>query len=118
VYGGSIQSLRDQLVENLEWAKKEIENYKKSFIRLHVRDIATSLEKTKHFAKGTLKFCIDFHNDSEDASQEIESIYFYAGNNWKITQGDIACEQGESDNSEFKQLYLLRTPQAKIPRKS
>jgi len=69
-------------------------------------------------AKGTLNFRIDLYNDSEDTSQEIESIYFYAGNNWKIQQGDTACEQGESDIPEFKHLYFLRTPQAKIPRKS
>ena len=39
VYGGSIESLREQLVENLEWAKKEVENYRKSLIRLQIRDI-------------------------------------------------------------------------------
>jgi len=111
VYGGSIDSLREQLVENLEWAKKEIENYRKSLIRLQVRDIATVLDKSKHIAKGTLNFRIDLYNDSENTSQEIESIYFYAGNNWKINQG-------ESDIPEFKHLYFLRTPQAKIPRKS
>lgn len=118
VYGGSIQSLREQLEENFEWAKKEIENYRKSLIRLQVRDITTSLSKTKHIAKGTLTFRIDLYNDSEHASQEIESIYFYAGNNWQLKQGDIKCEQGESDIPEFKQLYFLRSPQAKIPRKS
>ena len=118
VYGGSIESLREQLVENLEWAKNEIENYRKSLIRLQVRDIATVLDKTKHIAKGTLNFRIDLYNDSEDTSQEIESIYFYSGKNWSIIQGDTKCEQGESDIPEFKHLYLLRTPQVKIPRKS
>lgn len=118
VYGGSIDSLREQLVENLEWAKKEIENYRKSLIRLQVRDIATILDKSKHIAKGTLNFRIDLYNDSESTSQEIESIYFYAGNNWAIKQADTPCEQGVSDIPEFKHLYLLRTPQAKIPRKS
>ncbi len=118
VYGGSIESLREQLVENLEWAKKEIENYRKSLIRLQVRDIGTVLDKSKHIAKGTLNFRIDLFNDSEDTSQEIESIYFYTGNNWNIKQGDSVCEQGESDILEFKQLYLLRIPQTKISRKS
>lgn len=118
VYGGSIDSLREQLIDNLEWAKKEIENYRKSLIRLQVRDIATVLDKSKHIARGTLNFRIDLYNDSESTSQEIESIYFYAGNNWTIKQGDATCEQGVSDIPEFKHLYLLRTPQAKIPRKS
>lgn len=118
VYGGSIESLREQLEENLKWAKKEILNYRKSLIRLQIRDIIATLDKTKYTAKGTLKFSIDLYNDSEDASQEIESIYFYAGNNWKIVQGDSDCEQGESDIPEFKYLYFLRPPQTKISRKS
>lgn len=118
VYGGSIKILSEQLTDNLKWAKKEIENYRKSLIRLQVRNIDTLLDKTKHIAKGTLNFRIDLYNDSEKTSQEIESIYFYAGNNWKITQNDTACEQGESDIADFKHLYFLRTPQAKIPRKA
>lgn len=118
VYSGSIESLRNQLAENLEWAKKEIENYRKSLIRLQIREIKTSLDKTKYRATGTLNFRVDLYNDSDNTSQEIESIYFYAGNDWTIKQGDVSCEQGESDIPDFKQLYLLSTPQAKIPRNS
>lgn len=118
VYGRSISQLKEKLSENLLWAKKEIDNYRKSLIRLELRDITTELEKTQYSARGVLNFRVDLFNDSDVASQEIESIYFYAGNNWKIEQDDSVCEQGKSDKSEFKHLYLLKMPQTKITRKS
>jgi len=118
VYHGSIELLNEKLTENLKWAKKEVENYRKSLIRLALKSISTQLEKNKYSAWGTLNFHFYLFNDSEDKSQELESIYLYAGNNWKIEQGDTVCERGESDISEFKQMYILKTPQAKISRKS
>ena len=118
VYGNSVNNLRQQLEKNLEWAKKEIENYRRNLIRVQLRDISASLNKAKYSAKGILNFRIDLFNDSGEATQEIESIYLYAGNEWDISQNDIDCEQGESDVSDFKYLYFLTPPQTKIPRKS
>lgn len=118
VYNGSIESLRTQLQENLEWAKAEILNYRKSLIRVEVRHILATLDKTKYSAEGMLNFSIDLYNDSEDSSQEIESLYFYSGHDWTIEQNGAICEQGQSDIQGFKYLYFLRPPQAKISRKS
>ena len=117
VYGNSINNLRKRLEENLEWAKKEIENYRKSLIRVQLKDISALLNKSQDSAEGVLDFRIDLFNDSEDITQEIESIYLYSMKKWDISQNDIDCEQGESDVSDFKYLYFLKPPQTKIPKK-
>lgn len=118
VYGTSIQNLREQLEENLKWAKNEVENYRKSKIRVELKEIDTDLSKTATSATGILKFRLDLYNDSEDLTQEIESIYLYSGKYWLITQNDRKCDEGESDIKEFNHLYFLNPSQAKIPRKS
>ena len=117
VYGNSITKLKDELSENLKWAKLEVENYRKSLIRVNTKHIVATLKKTPYFATGVLNFRIDLSNDSEKASEEIEALYFYSGNAWKISQNDINREQGDSDLSDFKYMYLLSPPQNKIPRK-
>jgi hypothetical protein len=118
VYGNSISYLKEKLVENLTWAKQEVENFRKSRIRIDTKYINGSLEKSKFYAVGILDFRIDLFNDSDSASDEIEALYFYAGNEWSISQNSVKCERGESDMEPYKYLYLLSPPRNKIAKKS
>jgi hypothetical protein len=118
VYGNSITKLKDELTENLKWAKIETENYRKSRIRINLKEINTTLKKNEYFATGILDFRIDLFNDSDTVSEEIEAIYFYTANDWKITQNNVNCEQSDSNRKDFKYLYLLSPPRNKIPKKS
>ncbi|MFC1633870.1 hypothetical protein ACFL5Z_03445 [Planctomycetota bacterium] len=118
VYRDSITTLREQLVENLIWAKTEVENYRKSLIRVSTKSISATLEKTQYYATGILDFRLDLFNDSDAASEEIEALYFYAGNSWHITQNGVNCAQGESDIADYKYMYLLSPPRNKIPKNS
>ena len=118
VYGNSIATLREQLIENLTWAKTEVENYRKSLIRVSTKSISAVLEKSQFYATGVLDFRIDLFNDSGAASEEIEALYFYAGNSWQITQNGLNCERGDSDLADYKYLYLLSPPRNKIPKNS
>ncbi len=118
IYGNSIATLKERLIENLAWAKQEVENYRKSRIKINTKNIDGTLEKSKFYAKGILDFRIDMFNDSDSASEEIEALYLYAGNEWSITQNNVNCERGESDMEPFKYLYLLTPPRNKIPKKS
>jgi hypothetical protein len=117
VYGSSIAKLKSELTENIKWAKAEIENYRKSLIRISTKDISATLEKSQVSANGILNFRIDLFNDSEKTSEEIEALYFYAGKEWKISQNGINCERGDSDRIDFKYMYLLSLSRNKIPKK-
>lgn len=118
VYGDSIVNLKAELIENLKWAKIEVENYRKSLIRVKTKSISATLKKSQYFAAGVVNFRIDLFNDSDTTSEEIEALYFYTKNDWKITQNDVNCERSESDVEGFKYLYLLSSPRNKIPKKS
>ncbi|HUV65979.1 MAG TPA: hypothetical protein VMW24_18940 [Sedimentisphaerales bacterium] len=118
VYGDSIVRLKNELIENLKWAKTEVENYRKSLIRMNTKDIHATLKKSQYYATAVLDFRIDLFNDSDTTSEEIEALYFYAKNDWKITQNDVNCERSDSDLKGFKYLYLLSLPRNKIPKKS
>lgn len=118
VYGNSIAKLKSELAENLEWAKLEVENYRKSLIRVSTKDISATLKKSQYYATGVLNFRIDLFNDSEKASEEIEALYLYTGKEWKISQNEINCEEGDSDLKGFKHMYLLSPPRNKIPKKN
>ena len=118
VYGDSIVRLKTELIENLKWAKIEVENYRKSLIRVNTKSITATLKKSQYFATGVVDFSIDLFNDSDTSSEEIETLYFYVQNDWKITQNDVNCERSDSDVEGFKYLYLLSLPRNKISKKS
>jgi hypothetical protein len=118
VYGDSIIKLKDELLENLEWAKIEVENYRKSLIRVKTKSISATLNKSQYQAAGVLNFRVDLFNDSDTTSEEIEALYFYTEKDWKITQNDVNCERSDSDIEGFKYLYLLSPLRNKIPKKS
>jgi hypothetical protein len=110
VYGSSIETLRSKLASDLEWAQSEIDNIRKSRIRVSASQITAELDKTKYVATAKVQFQIDLHNDSDVPSAEIEAIYFYTGNDWQIYQGDKKCSSTEADLSGFKHRHFLLSP--------
>lgn len=116
VYGQSIQSLREQLTKNIEWAKAEIDNVRKSRIRVNVSRISGDLACTKYHATAKINFEIDLHNDSEVPSAEIEAVYFYTARDWRVYQGNEKCSRTDSDLSGFKYRHFLTTPIKRLQR--
>lgn len=110
VYGNSLQVLRDSLKKDLLWAISELDNIRKSKIRVSIKNIFGDLERNRTFAKAKIKFQIDLHNDSNVPSAEIEAIYFYTGQRWTLYQGVNACSNTESDLPDFKNRHFLSTP--------
>lgn len=84
VYGESINGLRDNLTEELVWAKNEVENVKSSRIKVDLKEAFGNLEKTKYSARGNIDFKIDLLNESNTPSAEIEAIYFYSTKGWRL----------------------------------
>lgn len=107
---GSIQDLRTQLTPELRWAQDRIENVRRSRIRVAPKTISGHLERTKWSARAKISFRIDLHNDSNVPSAEIESVYFYAGQDWTVRQDDKACASTESDLPPYKHRHFLVSP--------
>ena len=110
VYGGSIQRLREQLTTELRWAQGRIDSVRRSRIRVHPKTISGHLEKAKWSATGKVSFLIDLHNDSDVPSAGIESMYFYAGQDWTVRQDDKICPSTESDIPSYKHRHFLVSP--------
>lgn len=116
VYGTSIQRLRDLLTSDLKWAKSEIENVRKSRIRITTKSISGDLDKSKWVANAKVSFELDLHNDSGIPSAEIESIYFYTGKDWSVFQDQFRCPSTDSDLPNYKHRHFLTSPIKRLPR--
>ena len=93
VHGNSIKTLRERLIEELTWAKGEIENIQKSRIVVKLLKPSGDLEKTKFHAEAKIQFSIDMQNVSQRPSAEIEAVYFYSTKGWLCRRmGEIALQ--------------------------
>ena len=110
VYGGSIQYLRETLTNDLQWTLSQIESVSRSRIRISSKSISGDLELTKFTATANITFLIDLHNDSEIPSAEIDTIYFYTGNEWAVYQDGSICPSTDSDVPAYKHRYFLTPP--------
>lgn len=118
VYGNSIQILRDQLSQNLAWAKKEIATVNNSRIKVALRKPASRLEKTRYLAIANIDFTIDLNNDSDQSSAELEAIYFYSTKGWEITQDGKTCQSTQSDIPHYAIRHFLSAPVRRIQKGS
>ncbi len=114
IYGNSIEELRVALTRELNWAKNEIENIRKSLIKVHLKNIYGELDKTEYIAKGSIYFKIDLLNEFEKTSSEIEAIYFYTSTDWDIYQDDKLCPSAKSDLPDFHKRHFLNSPIRKM----
>jgi hypothetical protein len=110
VYNGSIGTLRDRLKQELEWARTEVRNARKSRITVRSHTFGGDLKKTKFIAEGEIDFTIDFTNDSQSVSPEIEALYFYSTNRWTLQQDGKRCASTNSDLPGFEQRHFLVPP--------
>jgi len=108
------------LWKELEWAAREIENIKKSQIKVISKSISGLLEKSKYLATVNIDFTIDMLNESNKTSSEIEAIYFYTGQGWKVEQSGQVCPSTSSDmiNENYKYRYFLVPPIKKLHKNS
>jgi hypothetical protein len=118
VYNGSLSYLRDELVKSLSWAKNEIENTRRSQIRIEFSKPDATLVVDDVGAYSSLQFIVDLYNDSNNPSSEISAIYLYSGNNWTIFQGGTECPKTEADLPGFKYRAFLAPPVTKLQPKA
>jgi hypothetical protein len=118
VYENSVSGLRNQLLEELIWAKSEITNVRASKIKVVLKSTVGVLEKSKYFDKGLVEFKVDLHNESNLSSAEIEAIYFYAGKGWTLRQDGKDCPSTDSDLGDFKTRHFLSPPVRRLHKNS
>lgn len=118
VYDGSIGQLRTQLAEEMAWAKGQIDTIRSSRIKVTLKDASGQLEKTKFFAKGAIDFKIDLHNETSNASAEIDAIYFYCKKGWTLQQDGKDCPSTDSDLPAFPARHFLTPPVRRLNKKS
>lgn len=110
VYGQSITILRERLLEELMWARTEVENVRNSRIKVQTHTIGGELTKTSFSAEGEVQFTIDLTNDSDRPSPEIEALYFYSTSRWRVKQDGKECASTESDLPAFQQRSFIQPP--------
>jgi nucleoside 2-deoxyribosyltransferase len=114
VYNDSINRLKEKILEELQWAKSEIENIKKSRIKVTLTKSEGELEKTKYRAEGHIDFYVDLLNETEKTSTEIEAIYFYSTKVWTLKQDGKECPSTASDLPDFAKRHFLVPPVRKL----
>ena len=117
VYGDSLTFLRDELVRHLGWARTEIENIRKSQIRVEMKSSA-SLQSDDNSAICDVDFTFDFFNDSTRPSAEVDAIYLYTGNDWQFKEFDKPCPRIDSDIATYSHRYFLTPPLPRLQKKS
>jgi nucleoside 2-deoxyribosyltransferase len=114
VYNDSIKMLKEKFLEELNWAKSEIENIKKSRIKVTLTKTDGELKKTEFRADGHIDFYVDLLNETEKSSTEIEAMYFYSSKDWTLKQDGKECPSTVSDLPGFSKRHFLVPPVRKL----
>lgn len=110
VHNGSILTLREAITNELKWATREIDNVRKSRIKVHLAETFGLLDKTSYSAEGNVDFKIDLSNESNRPSADIEAVYFYSTKGWELKQDQEECPSTASDIAEFDRRHFLTPP--------
>lgn len=118
VYGKSIKTLKERLIEELTWARSEIENVQKSHIKVKLKSVSGELKKSRFWADGEVEFEIDLLNESNKPSAEIEAAYFYSTKGWTLYQEGRECPSTDSDLPDFSKRHFLTPPLRRLHKNS
>jgi nucleoside 2-deoxyribosyltransferase len=118
VYGDSITTLRDRLKEELEWARNEVRNSRRSRITVRSHTVGGDLTKTKYIADGTVEFTVDLTNETQTASQEIDALYYYSTKRWTLYQDEKRCPSTASDVAPYDVRHFITLPVRRLGKDS
>ena len=116
VYGKSVAKLKDELENELIWARDEIDKQRESHLKVTFKELdgTGALDKTKYSATAKLPFVFDFENTSDDRAIEIQAIYFYTSDKWSLYQEEKECARTVADGTilarGFKRRHFLHPP--------
>jgi nucleoside 2-deoxyribosyltransferase len=106
---GSIASLRDDLRADILQVKAALlERY--ASIQIEMKDPKGELETNDWKAVANIEITLDFHNRSENPSEEIEAVYYYTGVKWRYYLDGQECPSTQSDLPSFAMRHLIKLP--------
>lgn len=106
----SIKHLKTELLDEIDWAIKEVETERNSKIQAKLDIVYTNLTTTDLTARGKMDFSIDLKPNEKGQTPVIDCAYFYAGETWDFYQEDKKCPAQKSDNKDFQRQHLLTVP--------
>ncbi len=109
----SISNLKTELKKNLEWAKQEVLNVKKSKIRIDFK-MDGMLEKENNIDAAIIWHTFDLFNDSSKVSTAISAIYLYTGHDWHYQIDKNKCPTTDSDIHPYKCRYFVAPPVSRL----
>jgi len=115
IYNGSIQTLKDRLLIEIEWLKRERDKQTTSAFTIEIREPVGDLLKDTYTAEAVVNFVFDISNKSTKKSPEIEAIYLYTGAGWKFQLNGEDCPSSASGEREGQLRHFVKTP---VPRLS
>ena len=111
VYGGSIQTLRALLSNEIAWLKAETEKRRSSTLTVTVKSAIGTLIKEEGWRdRGSLELVIDIHNRSERKTPDIEAIYLLTSQGWKFTQSADESPSTDADFEDYRRRHFLKVP--------
>lgn len=115
IYNGSIQTLKERLLLEIEWLKSEREKQTTSAFTIDLKHPSGELQKTTYQADAVIQFIFDIRNKSNSKSPEIEAIYLHTGKNWKFKQDEADCPSVPNEEKVSQVRHFIKSP---VPRLS
>lgn len=110
VYGNSIQNLKNLLVPEIIWLKKEIAQKNINPISVTLKCDDGLLEKTNYSAIANVDFVFDVRNNTSIKSPAVEYIYLITGKGWRFTQEGSDCPYEPVEGEKNKIRHFIRSP--------
>lgn len=109
VYGKSIKHLQEKLEQNIEWAKKELNNRKQNPFKVSLKTDG-DLTTTDETAEASIDLKIDIENNSTKTIKNISALYLYSQKEWKINIDGNKLPTTKSDDKNFNYKYFIKPP--------
>lgn len=115
IYNGSIQTLKERLLKEIEWLKREREKQSTNSFTVELKAPDGELIKNSYSAEAQVEFVFDINNKTKMKSPEIEAIYLYTGERWKFKQAGEECPSSPSHIKDKQLRHFIKSP---VPRLS
>jgi nucleoside 2-deoxyribosyltransferase len=115
VYEGSIQKLKEMLIIDFEWMKKERALQKASPFSVHLKTIDGRLVRNDYSAHSHVDMVFEIQNKTKKRTPEIEGIYLQTEKSWKFNIGGTECPSSSADNPNFIRHFITPPVQRVSP---
>lgn len=102
IYNGSIKTLKERLLVEIEWLKRESEKQNTSAFTIEIKISSGDLVKNSWAASAITGLVFDIKNKTKKKSPDIETIYLYTGSGWEFEQGGEVCPSAPSEEKKLE----------------